>query len=273
MAYQPDEEGPQNRPFRMTSTLTLHSAQARGEEPIDEARQFWKDPFGKGVLIASDSEDKKAKGPKRKKGRFVAKDRFDELLSPFYERMYDARDKMMAPLKHMGQRMDFILDGAQQAGALWEQVLYQANMWLFAPRREAAPLAEGETAPVVRKVSFCDLFAFNVQFTDNQDVPLYNFEGQKKSRYAASPMVVDPIANEKAMQAIRECAERANGIPPATEGRYAGLPLGLVLMNATEDDLQGFLAYVRAYPGNYVGRNLKVSETFATWIVYGAPEV
>ena len=43
--------------------------------------------------------------------------------------------------------------------------------------------------------------------------------------------------------------------------------------NATDEDLQGFLGYVRAYPGNYVGRNLKVSETFATWIVYGAPEV
>ncbi|MBC7545392.1 MAG: hypothetical protein H7338_21915 [Candidatus Sericytochromatia bacterium] len=257
----------------MTSTLTLHSAQARGEEP-DAARQFWRDPFDKGKLIASDSEDGKTKRPKTKKGRFVARDRFDELLAPFSERLQDVREKAMAPLKMMGQRMDFILDGASQAGMLWEQLMQQANAWLFAPPKVAMPLAEGEAPPLPeRQVSFCDLFAFNVQFTDNQDVPLYNFEGQKKSRYAASPLVVDPIANEKAMIAIRECAERANGIPPATEGRYAGLPLGLVLMNATEEDLQGFLGYVRAYPGNYVGRNLKVSETFATWIVYGAPEV
>jgi hypothetical protein len=270
--YPDDGEAPGKVPYRMTSTLTLHSAQARGEEP-DPARQFWRDPFDKGVLVASDAPKDKGLRQKKKKRRFAAQDRFDELLSPFYERLYDLKDRTMGPMSHVTQRMDFLLEAAGQAGMLWEQVLQQMNVWLFAPRRVEAPLEEGEEPVQERKISFCDLWQFNVAFTDNQDVPLYNFEGQKKARYAASPLVVDPIATEKAMAAIKECAERANGIPPATEGRYAGVPLGLVLLNTTEADLQGFLRYVKTYPGNYVGRNLKISETYATWVVYGAPDV
>ena len=41
--------------------------------------------------------------------------------------------------------------------------------------------------------------------------------------------------------------------------------------NIVEEDLMAFLNYVKAFPGNYVSRNLKISETFATWVVYGAP--
>jgi hypothetical protein len=270
--YPDDGEGPNQTPYRMTSTLTLHSAQARGEEP-DPARQFWRDPFDKGVLVASDAPKDKSRRQRKHKRRFVAQDRFDELLSPFYERLYDLKDRTLGPVQHVTQRMDFLLDAASQAGMLWEQVLVHMNQWLFAPRKIEAPVEEGEEVIQERKISFCDLWQFNVAFTDNQDIPLYNFEAQKKAKYAPSPLVVDPIATEKAMAAIKECAERANGIPPATEGRYAGIPLGLVLLNATEDDLQGFLRYVKTYPGNYVGRNLKISETYATWVVYGAPEV
>ena len=84
--------------------------------------------------------------------------------------------------------------------------------------------------------------------------------------------IADPAAMESALWSIRECAARAGAIPPAQEGPYANLPLTEVMNNITEQDLQAFLRYVKAYPGNYVSRSLKVSETFATWVVYGAPQ-
>jgi len=120
-------------------------------------------------------------------------------------------------------------------------------------------------------VSFVDLQQINVEFTDNHNYPLFDFSRYKNQRYPLSSAIVDPIATETALQAIRECAARASSIPPAMEGRYANIPLGQVLANIAEEDLQLFLQYVKVYPGNYVGRCLKISETFATWVVYGAP--
>lgn len=120
-------------------------------------------------------------------------------------------------------------------------------------------------------VSFVDLQQINVEFTDNHNYPLFDFSRYKNQRYPLSSAIVDPIATEAALQAIRECSARAGSIPPAMEGRYANIPLSQVLVSITEEDLQAFLQYVKIYPGNYVGRCLKISETFATWVVYGAP--
>lgn len=122
-----------------------------------------------------------------------------------------------------------------------------------------------------KKISFLDLHDLNISFTDNKNEALFSFDLRKTQSYRPSPMVIDPIATRSAIEAIKECAERAGSIPPAMEGPYANIPLSAVLSNITEVDLQSFLRYVKVYPGNYVGRNLKISETFATWIVYGAP--
>jgi len=133
---------------------------------------------------------------------------------------------------------------------------------------EFGPPGAGEQTPV----SFVDLHELNVTFTDNYDQALFDFSKYANSQYQVSKLIVDPAATEGALWAIRECASRAGAIPPAQEGPYANLPLSDVMSNITEEELQAFLRYVKAFPGNYVSRNLKISETFATWIVYGAPQ-
>lgn len=137
----------------------------------------------------------------------------------------------------------------------------------------AAPgQAYNAPAPQQPPVSFVDLQELNVEFTDNYDQPLFDFSKYAGSQYKVSKAIADPAAMESALWAIRECAPRAGAIPPAQEGPYANLPLTEVMNNITEQDLMAFLRYVKAYPGNYVSRALKVSETFATWVVYGAPQ-
>lgn len=121
-------------------------------------------------------------------------------------------------------------------------------------------------------VSFLELYEMNITFTDNHGLPIFDFNVNRRIRYSLSKAVVDPVATENALMCIRECAGRAENIPPPTEGRYAGVLVAEVLAYASDADLQGFLQYVKAFPGNYIGRNLKMSETFATWVVYGAPE-
>ena len=135
-----------------------------------------------------------------------------------------------------------------------------------------SPYGPGPEQAQETPVSFVDLHELNVTFTDNYDQPLFDFDKYANSKYTMSKAIVDPTAVESALWAIRECAQRAGAIPPAQEGPYANLPLTDVMNNITFHDMQAFLRYVKAYPGNYVSRNLKISETFATWVVYGAPQ-
>lgn len=68
-----------------------------------------------------------------------------------------------------------------------------------------------------KKISFLDLHELNISFTDNKNVPLFSFDIRKTQSYRPSPSVIDPLATRSAIQAINECAERANSIPPAME--------------------------------------------------------
>jgi len=54
-------------------------------------------------------------------------------------------------------------------------------------------------------------------------------------------------------------------------GKYKGLRLFAMMQKVTEKDVQNFLKYVYAKPSKYMAHNWKVSETFATWVINGAP--
>lgn len=58
-----------------------------------------------------------------------------------------------------------------------------------------------------------------------------------------------------------------------SEGPYAGRKVLDVMIAATEKDLADFMGYVHARPRRYAGNRWKISETFATWVVAGAPKV
>lgn len=57
------------------------------------------------------------------------------------------------------------------------------------------------------------------------------------------------------------------------EGPYAGRKVLDVMATSTAKDLADFMGYVYARPRRYAGNRWKISETFATWVVAGAPQV
>lgn len=184
-------------------------------------------------------------------------DQLIDNLQQLQQRLYDALVTVPA------RRINRILAG------IWERVLPRRTRRTSGNTAEAVE-EEGALSLSHPAISFVDLYEMNVTFTDNYGLPLYDFR-QNRNRYGFSKTVVDPLATDNALEAIRECADRAHNLPSAEEGLYAGIPLSQVLGHVQEEDLQGFLYYVSAYPGNYIGRNLKISETFATWVIYGAP--
>jgi len=58
---------------------------------------------------------------------------------------------------------------------------------------------------------------------------------------------------------------------PITGGRYDGQTLRQVMEGAMRADLDHFFLFVAGYPGKYLGKSWKLNETFATWVINGAP--
>lgn len=56
-------------------------------------------------------------------------------------------------------------------------------------------------------------------------------------------------------------------------GIYKGQKLFTMMQKATTDDVFGFLQYVYGRPDKYKAHVWKISETFATWVINGAPAV
>ncbi|GIW21966.1 MAG: hypothetical protein KatS3mg068_0973 [Candidatus Sericytochromatia bacterium] len=113
----------------------------------------------------------------------------------------------------------------------------------------------------------------NIIFTDNRKRPLYTLEQLKdKSGYTASEAIVNPLIMENILNAFIEVAPKAKSIPTPETGKYAGIPMDQVMQNVTEEDIMEFLEYVRNYPRGYVGKNYRITESFAGWVVSGTPE-
>jgi hypothetical protein len=58
-----------------------------------------------------------------------------------------------------------------------------------------------------------------------------------------------------------------------TEGIFKGKKLFAAMQAATAGNVKDFIDYVIARPTKYAGNSWKISETFATWMVGGAPTV
>ncbi|MBC7472828.1 MAG: hypothetical protein H7263_00945 [Candidatus Sericytochromatia bacterium] len=294
--------------YRITSYLTLSQTtiNKRAEAKGEEAKEVMPDLFNDGVIVATDIDAPSSTKPKRdKKGKLIKKglSPIEKVKLQFNNIKEMITNTISYPFRIIGFYLDIILENVALITQNMGAILSLAYRAMVKQIKDSKPF-KGEdlyeplepeleeddedeekneenhddgsgynkyTEDGIKKISFLDLHELNINFTDNKNNALFHFDIRKTQSYRPSPMVIDPIATKASIGAIHECAERAASIPPAMEGPYANIPLSTVLSNIDEGDLQAFLRYVKVYPGNYVGRNLKISETFATWIVYGAP--
>jgi hypothetical protein len=132
-----------------------------------------------------------------------------------------------------------------------------------------------EKKPVESKkqVTFLELAEKNIIFTDNRKKPLYTLEQLKdKSGYVASESVITPMVMENIINAFNEVAPKAKAIPTPESGKYAGIQMSEVMAGINEQDIIEFLEYVRNFPRGYVGKNYRITESFAGWAVSGTPD-
>lgn len=117
------------------------------------------------------------------------------------------------------------------------------------------------------EASFSEMLELNIIFMDNMKKPLYK-KSQNNMKLSA---MEEELIMSNAILAIQECAEFTLELPNPTEGMYAGQRIYDIMSNANNEDVGVFLGFVKAYPGKYIGKEWKISETFATWLINNAP--
>lgn len=138
-----------------------------------------------------------------------------------------------------------------------------------APVQAAEPEPEPEPErPAAKTSNFSDMLELNIVFTDNMKKALYKKKPGMNQRMGA---MEEDLVISNAMLAIAECAEFTAELPSPTTGLYAGKRIYDIMSNVTKEDVAIFLGFVKAYPGKYIGKEWKISETFATWLINNAP--
>lgn len=132
---------------------------------------------------------------------------------------------------------------------------------------------ENQPPPPPEKVSFVELAEKNIIFCDNRKRPLYTIE-QMRDKYGrtASEEVLSPMIMENILKAFHEVAPKAKAIPTPSSGIYANIPMDQVMDGISEEDVMRFLNYVQRFPRGYVGKNFRITESFAGWVVSGTPD-
>lgn len=156
------------------------------------------------------------------------------------------------------------------------QKLIEKNVVKANASRSPGPEQEPEEytpPPPPPKVSFIELAEKNIIFCDNRKRPLYSLEQMRgKHGYTASEEVLAPMILENIIQAFHEVAPKAKAIPTPTSGIYANKPMDQVMEDIGEEDIMLFLNYVQRFPRGYVGKNFRITESFAGWVVSGTPD-
>ncbi|PIQ27309.1 hypothetical protein COW36_00090 [bacterium (Candidatus Blackallbacteria) CG17_big_fil_post_rev_8_21_14_2_50_48_46] len=137
---------------------------------------------------------------------------------------------------------------------------------------EAEEMEEADAAPPeinAKQANYSDMLELNILFTDNMKKPLY----KKKPNAGTARLgaMEEDLIMSNAILAINECAEFTLELPNPSSGLYAGQRIYDIMANVTKEDVAIFLGFVKAFPGKYIGKEWKISETFATWLINNAP--
>ena len=118
------------------------------------------------------------------------------------------------------------------------------------------------------------LARFAIQFRTVTDSSFYSRAGVlQHPAYYAIAGIADAMAADiryTAMQMLQQSDPQDQTI---VAGKYKGRPLFATMQQTTDREVITFLMYVYARPDKYMAHTFKISETYATWLVNGAPVI
>ena len=122
---------------------------------------------------------------------------------------------------------------------------------------------------------FSEMAFKNILYKNKNKEPLYTLQNciERDSR-----ITEDSIYNIllEDMHVVYEAVKERTNLPrvmhtKADGGRFRGKTPLEVIRDVTRKDVESFLLYVTDYPGKYIGRNFRLSESFAGWLASNSP--
>jgi len=107
-----------------------------------------------------------------------------------------------------------------------------------------------------------------ILFLDNYKKPLTTLEALLAARDdALEKRVLDQmvVCGHEVIEFTTEMTE------PVKRGKWKGRIMADILRESASEDYRAFLRFVRDFPGKYIGKPWKISETYATWILNDMP--
>jgi len=219
--------------------------------------------------IENKSETKKTKETKKKK----IKD--EEIDTPIFDDDEDESFEEFRSVKKIFNKQASLLVsiGAKVLSNFTKRLnkkLFKGKGKLESSKKEEIEVQE-EVQEELKEVVFSinALIDMNVIFTDNQKKALY--QPIKKGFYSQSDEILNKATISKIVDVFHETARKLKKVPVPDKGVYNSIPLNEVLANISEDEIIKFLNYVRKFPSKYIGQNYRISESFAAWVMSGAP--
>lgn len=121
---------------------------------------------------------------------------------------------------------------------------------------------------------FFKLARNDINFTTVEDSLFYNRNTilQNPSSYSVA-VLLDAMAKDIRHTGKEMTAQNNSQDTEIALGTYKGQKLFAMMQKVKADDVLPFINYVYARPEKYKAHVWKISETFATWIINGAPAV
>jgi tetratricopeptide (TPR) repeat protein len=122
---------------------------------------------------------------------------------------------------------------------------------------------------------FTRLAKLDIQFNDLDVLPLYNqlqmlYNGDRQLEEEILALMVQDIYDT--WDYIRDfAADNPSWSEPMDGGKYQGYSMLDAMKMTTKSDITAFLNFVASFPGKYMGKEWKINETYATWLINFTP--
>jgi len=120
-----------------------------------------------------------------------------------------------------------------------------------------------------------DLAKLNIFFLSNTKLPFfysaqYSFIAQKKYHNLMLGVMLNDIkSTAKALYNPSDSTDKLS--KKLKSEQFENYNMWEAMLNSREADLKAFLRFVIAFPAKYMGRNFRLDETYATWLINKAP--
>ncbi|MBO6517228.1 MAG: caspase family protein, partial [Bacteroidia bacterium] len=118
-----------------------------------------------------------------------------------------------------------------------------------------------------------ELAALGISFKDFNGIRMYDYWLVQNMNKLTSQNAMFEIMRDVVIGTAKTLYDPENNEQDKlmTGGAFKGLNMWEAMLETTTEDVKAFLRFVKDYPGKYMGRNFRIDETYATWIINNTP--